>query len=129
MRNILFVGVAGFAGTLARFWLSGHVGARFGVAFPWGTLAVNVIGCSLAGALFFMAHERLMLGEPWRAALLVGFLGGFTTFSAFGLQTFALLREGYVAHALLNVAASNLLGLLMVWAGFALAKTLLGAAS
>ena len=129
MRNILFVGLAGFVGTLGRFWLSGHIGARFGVAFPWGTLAVNVVGCFLAGVFFFMAYERLMLGEPWRTALLVGFLGGFTTFSAFGLQTFSLLREGHVAPALLNVAASNLLGLLMVWAGFALAKIALGAAS
>ena len=129
MRNILFVGVAGLVGTLGRFWLSSHIGARFGEAFPWGTLAVNVVGCFLAGALFFVAHERLLLGEPWRAALLVGFLGGFTTFSAFGLQTFALLREGHIAPALLNVAASNLLGLLMVWAGFALAETALGAAS
>ncbi len=128
MQKLLLVGLAGLAGTLGRYWLAGHIAGRYGEAFPWGTLAVNVIGCFLAGVLFFVTHERLLLGEPWRTALMVGLLGGFTTFSAFGLQTFTLLREGELAPALLNVVASNVLGLVMVWGGYALTKTLAGAA-
>lgn len=129
MQKLLLVGLAGLAGTLGRYWLAGHITGRYGEAFPWGTLAVNVIGCFLAGVLFFVMHERLLLGEPWRTALMVGLLGGFTTFSAFGLQTFTLLREGELAPALLNVVASNVLGLVMVWGGYALTKTLAGAAA
>jgi CrcB protein len=128
MQKTLLVGLAGLLGTLARYWLSARIAGRYGETFPWGTLAVNVAGCFIAGALFFAAHERALVGEPWRTALLVGLLGGFTTFSAFGLQTFTLLREGHLAPALLNVAASNLLGLSMVWGGYALTKTFAGAA-
>ena len=122
----MLIGLAGLTGTLCRYWLSGLVARRYGEAFPWGTLAVNVAGCFLAGLLFFTLRERVDAGETARAVVLVGLLGGFTTFSSYGLQTFALLREGALGYALLNVAASNLLGLLMVWVGYALAKLLGG---
>ena len=124
MRQTLLVGLAGLLGTLARYWLAGRVAARYGDAFPWGTLAVNVAGCFVAGVLFHLTSERALFGEPWRTAVMVGLLGGFTTFSAYGLQTFGLLREGQVALAAANVAASNVLGLLVVWAGYALARAL-----
>ncbi len=124
--RILLVGVAGLAGTLCRYWISGLMARRYGEEFPWGTLAVNVAGCFLAGFLFFTLRERYAAGETAQAVVLVGLLGGFTTFSSYGLQTFTLLRDGEFAYAALNVAASNLLGLLMVWAGYALAKLLGG---
>ena len=124
--RILFVGLAGFAGTLCRYWISVALARRYGESFPWGTLAVNIAGCFLAGLLFYTLRERFATGETAQAVVLVGLLGGFTTFSSYGLQTFALLRDGEVAYALLNVAASNLLGLLMVWAGYALARLLGG---
>ncbi|MCA1635917.1 MAG: CrcB family protein, partial [Acidobacteria bacterium] len=95
-----------------------------GEAFPIGTLVVNVLGCFLIGALFFLFEERGAGGETTRAVVLVGLLGGFTTFSSYGLQTFTLLREGALAHAALYVVASNLLGLLTVWGGYALARLL-----
>ena len=127
MLRILLVGLAGLAGTLCRYWLSGAVSRRYGEAFPAGTLAVNLLGCFAAGLLFHIMQERQALSETARAVVFVGLLGGFTTFSAYGLQTFTLLREGRPGMAALNVVASNLLGLLLVCAGYASAKLLGGA--
>jgi len=125
--RILLVGLAGLSGTLCRYWLAGAVSRRYGEAFPAGTLAVNLLGCFAAGLLFHFMQERHAFSETARAAVFVGLLGGFTTFSAYGLQTFTLLREGRVGMAALNVVASNLLGLLLVWAGHAAGKLLGGA--
>jgi CrcB protein len=125
--KILLVGLAGLLGTLCRYWISGAVSRRYGEAFPFGTLAVNLIGCFAAGLLFQLTQERIAFNETARAAVFVGLLGGFTTFSAYGLQTFELLREGRLGLAALNVVASNLLGLLMVFAGYAAAKLVGGA--
>jgi CrcB protein len=120
--RITLVGLAGLLGTLCRYWLSGAVARRYGEEFPWGTLAVNVAGCFAVGLLYHLLQERGGVGETARAAVFVGLLGGFTTFSSYGLQTFALLREGRLGLAALNVVASNLLGLLMVCAGYWLAR-------
>jgi fluoride exporter len=127
MLRILLVGLAGLLGTLCRYWISGVVTRRYGEAFPWGTLAVNLTGCFAAGLLFHFMQERGVFSETARAAVFVGLLGGFTTFSSYGLQTFTLLREGRVGVAALNVVVSNLLGLLLVFAGYAAAKLLGGA--
>jgi CrcB protein len=126
MQKILLIGLAGLLGTLGRYWLSGYVAERYGETFPLGTLAVNLVGCFLVGVFFYLAQERFLVHEPWRTTLLIGLLGGFTTFSSFGLQTFVLLRDGEFTFAALNVAASNLLGLLMVWGGYTLARALGG---
>ena len=125
--RVLLIGAAGLAGTLGRYWLSGALARRYGEGFPFGTLAINVLGCFLIGWLFFLSDERGAFGETTRAALMVGLLGGFTTFSAYGLQTFTLLREGALARAAVYVVASNLLGLLTVWGGYALAARALPA--
>ena len=123
MQKTILIGVAGLVGTLLRYWLSEFVAKQYGGTFPWGTLAVNLIGCFLAGAVFFFTEERLLVSETIRMVVLIGFLGGFTTFSAYGLQSFALLRDGEFGLAIVNVATSNLLGLFMVWIGYALCKT------
>jgi len=126
--RIALIGLAGLAGTLLRYWLSGVVARRWGETFPAGTLAVNLLGCVLAGLLFYAFEERYEAGETARAALFVGLLGGFTTFSSYGLQTFALLRGGEFLYAAANVLASNLLGLLSVGGGYWLGRLLGGAA-
>jgi fluoride exporter len=122
--KILLVGLAGLSGTLARYWLASLVARRYGETFPLGTLLVNIVGCFLAGLLFFLLEERYPSNQTLRAVIMIGFLGGFTTFSSYGLQTFTLLRDGRLAFAALNMAVSNAVGLLMVWAGYTLAKAL-----
>jgi CrcB protein len=122
MQKVLLIGLAGLAGTIGRYALSGVIARRFGETFPAGTLVVNIVGCFLAGLLFYLLQERNLVGPTARTVVMIGFLGGFTTFSSFGLQTFTLLREGEFWFATLNIVGSNFLGLLMVWAGYTLGK-------
>jgi fluoride exporter len=124
MQKTLFIALAGLTGTLLRYWLSGLVARQQGESFPWGTMAVNLVGCFLAGIVFHLAEERLVLSPNARTIILIGLLGGFTTFSSYGLQTFSLLREGQIGLATLNVAASNVLGLVMVWIGYVVFRAL-----
>jgi fluoride exporter len=124
MQKTILISLAGLAGTVLRYWLSGLVARQYGEAFPWGTMAVNMVGCFLTGAIFYLTEERFLVNPSVRTVILVGLLGGFTTFSSYGLQTFTLLRDGEFGLATLNVATSNVLGLLMVWAGYVLGKAL-----
>ena len=122
MQTTIFVAVAGLLGTLLRYWLSGFVARQYGETFPWDTMAVNLIGCFLTGVAFFVTETRFVVNPTVRIVILIGLLGGFTTFSAYGLQTFALLRDGELGLAILNVVTSNTLGLVMVWVGYLMAK-------
>jgi CrcB protein len=122
MQRLLLIGFAGFVGTVARYGLANWTAKRFGETFPIGTLVVNLMGCFLAGLLAYLLLERFAIGPTARTVLLVGLLGGFTTFSAFGLQSFQLLRDGEVGLALLNILLSNVAGLFMVWLGYSIAK-------
>lgn len=122
MLKILLIGLAGLIGTLGRYALSGLIARRFGETFPTGTLVVNVVGCFLAGLLFYLMQERFLINQTTRTVVMIGFLGGFTTFSSFGLQTFSLIRDGEFWFAAVNIAASNVLGLLLVWLGYTLGK-------
>lgn len=124
MQKTILIGVAGLAGTLGRYWLSGFVARHYGESFPWGTIVVNVLGCSLVGAVFYLTEERFLVSPMLRSAILIGLLGGFTTFSSFGLQMFTLLRDGQIGFASLNFIISNFLGFIMVWAGYSLSKAL-----
>ena len=124
VQKTIFIALAGLVGTLIRYWLSGFVARQSGETFPWGTLAVNLIGCFLAGAMYYLADERFLISPTLRTVILIGLLGGFTTFSSYGLQTFTLLRGGEIGLATLNIAVSNVLGLLMVYTGYVLAKAL-----
>ena len=109
MRALL-VGLGGAAGSMLRFWASGVAqNAAAGTAigsFPLGTLVVNVLGCVVIGVLAELAERRAMLGPDARALLVVGFLGGFTTFSAFANETVTAWRSGAVAIAALNIVVS-----------------------
>ena len=124
MQKTIFIALAGLVGTLLRYWLSGFVARRYGETFPWGTMAVNLIGCLVTGAVFFLTEERFLVSPTVRTVILIGLLGGFTTFSSYGLQTFTLLRDGEFGLAILNVVTSNILGLFMVWIGYVLGRVL-----
>ena len=122
MQKTIWIALAGLLGTLLRYWLSGFVARQYGETFPWGTMAVNLIGCFVTGAVFFLAEERFLVSPTVRTVILIGLLGGFTTFSSYGLQTFTLLRDGEFGLAILNVVTSNILGLCMVWVGYVLSR-------
>ncbi|MFZ0748990.1 MAG: fluoride efflux transporter CrcB [Pyrinomonadaceae bacterium] len=118
----MFVGLGGFVGTIFRYWLGDLIAKRYGETFPLGTLAVNALGCFLIGFLFYFFYDRNLTSPTVRTVVFIGVLGGFTTFSSYGLQTFTLLRDGQVFLALVNVVASNALCLVLVWLGYSLAK-------
>ena len=122
--RVLSIGLAGFVGTLLRYWLSGVIARRYGETFPYGTLAVNLLGCFVIGFLFYIFYERALVNPALRTTIFIGLLGGFTTFSSYGLQTFTLLRDGELFLALVNVLASNVIGLALVWVGYSLAKVI-----
>lgn len=124
MARLLFVGLGGFIGTVARYWLSGVIARRYGETFPLGTLVVNALGCFIIGFLFYFFFERSLTSPTSRTVVFIGLIGGFTTFSSYGLQTFTLFRDGEVFLALVNIAASNVLCLVLVWLGYSLAKVI-----
>lgn len=124
MGKLFLIGLAGFIGTLTRYWMSGAVARRYGETFPLGTLVVNLVGCFLVGLLFYLLQERFLVNQTVRTMVMIGFLGGFTTFSSFGLQTFTLLQDGEFGLALLNLSIANIFGLFLVWAGYTLARIL-----
>ena len=124
MQKTILIALAGLVGTLVRYWLAGFVTRQYGETFPWGTLVVNLFGSFLAGAIYHVAEERFLISPTLRAVIFIGLLGGFTTFSSYGLQTFTLLRDGEIGLATLNVAVSNVLGLFMVWIGYVVFKAL-----
>jgi len=118
MRDLVLVGAGGFIGASARHWLGTWLMlASAQHRFPLGTLAINVLGCALIGVFAAFAEHLPALNGPARLLLVTGVLGGFTTFSAFGLETLLMLRRGDALLASAYVAASVLLGLAAVWLG------------
>lgn len=123
--TLIFLG-SGLGG-VCRYALSGSVQRWFNSSFPAGTLAVNVLGCLVAGFLTAAMTGRWLVREEHRVALVVGVLGGFTTFSAFGVETFALINERQHVPALCNVGLNVGLGLAAAWLGVRFAEGWLGA--
>jgi CrcB protein len=121
---VILVGVGGFVGSVLRYWMSGLVqNAMPTTAFPIGTLVVNVLGCLTLGVIAQLAEARGFLTPDMRALLVVGVLGGFTTFSAFANETVSAARDGAHAIAVGNVVLSVCLCLIAVWAGRSLAHS------
>ena len=118
MKAILLVALGGALGSVARYQLSGLVlHHTIDWRFPAGTFAVNVIGCLAAGVLAGLAEKHDMLSPDTRLLLFTGLLGGFTTFSAFGLETMHLVKRGDLGVAAANVILSVVAGLLALWIG------------
>ena len=123
MKAYLFVALGGALGSMARFWCSGVAAYSFGETFPWGTMLVNVVGSFAIGLVATLTGPdgRLFVPGEWRIFVMVGLLGGFTTFSSFSLQTLALVRDSEYLYATANVLGSVVLCLVGVWLGHLLA--------
>lgn len=121
--QILLVGLGGFVGSTLRFLISGWVHRLVPFAqLPWGTLAVNVVGCLAIGLLGGLADGMQALTASQRLFLVLGLLGGFTTFSSFAFETLALARDAEMAGAFLNVLLQVVLGLFAAWGGYAVTR-------
>jgi len=116
--SVLYVALGGALGSISRYLLSAcTLTLSKNIDFPYGTLAVNLIGCFVIGFLSQLMETRGAFTPEARAFIFTGLLGGFTTFSAFGNDTINLLRDGRTFHALANVAANVIVGLTLVWFG------------
>jgi fluoride exporter len=122
--RLTLIAISGAVGTLARYGLQDLVQIRAGTTFPYGTLLVNLTGCFLLGLIGQFTLNRMVISPDWRAAIAIGFFGGYTTFSSFGWETAKMLEDGEWARATAYVAASVVAGLLLSVAGIRLANQL-----
>lgn len=121
MVNALLVALGGALGSVTRYALSAAALRILGSGLPYGTITVNLAG-SLGAGLILGAFGNLSATPAMRAFLLIGFLGGFTTFSAFSLETISLFRDGQTKLAVVNILLNNVLGIGLAFAGYMLAK-------
>ena len=117
MKALVFIAMGGALGAVLRYGASLSVYSLLGRGFPYGTLFVNVSGSLLMGLLSVIMLERFNIDPEWRAAVLVGVLGSFTTFSTFSIETLNLLEQGDVIRATANIVLSVLVCLVAVWFG------------
>lgn len=122
--KILFIALAGCLGTLSRYWLAGAVQKLFEASFPWGTLAVNLAGCFLAGFFWSLLEYRVQISGEARSILFIGFMGAFTTFSAFMLETSELARNSEWLKMAANVFLQNGLGFAALFSGIVTGRLL-----
>jgi CrcB protein len=122
MKELLYIGIGGFIGSISRYLMQMMISARLPVSFPTGTLLVNLIGCLLIGLFFGYIEHRHWFSPQVRLFITIGFLGSFTTFSTFAFENIELLREGNYLNFSLYTLISVIGGLLMVWGGYALAR-------
>ena len=125
MVNALLIALGGAIGSVTRYAVSLAVMRALGSGLPYGTIAVNLAG-SLGAGLLLGSFENLSATPAMRAFLLIGFLGGFTTFSAFSLETISLFRDGQARVAIVNILLNNVLGIGLAFVGYVLAKGIRG---
>jgi fluoride exporter len=122
IKNILLVGLGGGVGSMARYLFQRSAYTIYPHHFPWGTFAVNIIGCLLIGIFWGISFKSFESNENWKLFLMVGLCGGFTTFSAFTLEGIGLIREQRLALFFSYVAASVVLGLLATYIGMKITR-------
>ena len=122
LQKLALLAVAGGMGTLARYGLAGLVQKASDSEVPWGTIAVNVLGCLIFGAISSIVDRRLTISPETRTIILVGFMGAFTTFSTFAFETTQLLRDAEWLLAAGNVAVQNLVGIAALFLGLAIGR-------
>jgi fluoride exporter len=111
------VGIGGFLGAIARFWVDGFVHRKMGTRFPYGTFIINISGSFLLGFIVTVLTERTHLNPNWRYLIPIGFIGAYTTFSTFEWETLGAIRDGQLWIAGLNVILSVVVGFIAVWLG------------
>ncbi|MBT2971702.1 MAG: camphor resistance protein CrcB [gamma proteobacterium symbiont of Ctena orbiculata] len=124
MYQLIAIASGGAAGALFRFWVSSGVYSLLGRGFPYGTLLVNVLGSLAMGFLYVLLLERTTVSPEWRGALLIGFLGAFTTFSTFSIETLNLLEQAEVLKAGLNILLSVVACIFACWFGLVVGRQL-----
>ncbi len=124
MSNLLLVGAGGAIGSMVRYLVGLWTLHRWGPGFPWGTFGVNITGSFLIGLLAELIMRKFGASAEMRLFLITGVLGGYTTFSAFSLDTIMLFERGHVALAVTYIAASVVLSILAVFAGLALMRAM-----
>ncbi len=124
MQQLLAIAGGGALGAVLRFGMSSQIYRLLGRDFPYGTLAVNVLGSFLMGLFFIFIVERGLLSAEWRGVVMIGFLGAFTTFSTFSIETLTLLESGELSRAALNIFLSVTLCLVATWLGLVMGRQL-----
>jgi len=123
--RLTIIGAGGFVGAVLRYLVSGWIQYRSGsILFPFGTMAVNMIGCLVIGFLTYLVEARSLFSPEMRSFVLVGLLGAFTTFSTFGNETLGLIRDSRLDLAAVNAGVQVSVGVFMVWIGRILAAVI-----
>ena len=113
----LMVGIGGFLGAIARFWVGNYVGGKMGVRFPYGTFLINISGSFVIGLSLALLTAKVNWSPNWRYLIPVGFIGAYTTFSTFEYETLVRIQDGQFMTGSLNVILSVLVGFVAVWLG------------
>ena len=117
MNKYLLVGAGGFLGAIARYWMGSFIGSRMGVRFPYGTVVINISGSFLIGLIVTLIAQRTHWNTNWSYLIPIGFIGAYTTFSTFELETLRSFQEGEIFYAFANVTVSVVFGFIAVWLG------------
>ncbi|HTZ56880.1 MAG TPA: fluoride efflux transporter CrcB [Acidobacteriaceae bacterium] len=123
MQKYLWIAIGGSLGSIARYWVGAIIASRFGTKFPYGTFVINITACAIIGFALAFLGRRAELNPAWRFLIPVGFVGAYSTFSTFEWETFSSLETGGLVTATLYVASSILCGLVAVWCGVLIARS------
>jgi CrcB protein len=124
MTKYIVVGLGGFLGAIARFWLGGFISNRLGTWFPYGTFVINITGSFFIGLIITLLAEETHWSPNWRYLIPIGFIGAYTTFSTFEYETFRNFQDGQLLVAFLNIVLSVFIGFLAVWCGVIAGRTI-----